>query len=349
MGSYSKIEWTDATWNPTRGCTRVSEGCRNCYAEKMAARFSKEGQWGRGFAKMVGSEGRWTGKVGLIESQLYLPLQWKKGRRIFVNSTSDLFHEALPDEAIDKVFAVMALCPQHTFQILTKRPERMRAYFLDPRRFDRIWDELDPICFWHGLTEGDIVPINLPLPNVWLGTSVEDQDTADARIPHLLHTPAAMRFLSAEPLLGPIDLRRIAYESYEEGAVAERWTNALAGTVETWQPGRRLGWVGVAPAKIGWVISGGESGPKARPTHPDWQRSLRDQCAATGMAFFFKQHGEHIAHSQVTWDHQGAHTSQTLGKPSFEALGERFWTVGKGAAGRLLDGREHNEFPRGGA
>ncbi len=178
MADRTGIEWTDATWNPVRGCSRVSEGCRNCYAEIMAARFSQPGQWGHGFAEIVGRgdsrDHRWTGKVALVESNLDLPLRWRTPRRIFVNSTSDLFHEALEDDDIGRVFSVMASCPQHTFQVLTKRADRM-ARLIDGPKNHQAWHPR----LWH-------------LPNVWLGVSVEDQPSADARRRHqgLAQAPA---------------------------------------------------------------------------------------------------------------------------------------------------------------
>lgn len=188
MSDGTTIEWLDqpgykaASWNPTRGCTRVSEGCHHCYAEVMAARFSGPGQWGHGFAEMRGGDHRWTGRVELVEDQLLMPMKWRKPRCIFVNSTSDLFHERLPDEAIDRVFAVMALCPQHRFIVLTKRPERMRNWFsIGLRCVARVFDAAE--------RAGGTVDGVWPLPNVWIGTSVEDQATADERIPHLLATP----------------------------------------------------------------------------------------------------------------------------------------------------------------
>lgn len=312
MADRSKIEWTDATWNPTRGCSRVSEGCVNCYAEIMAARFSEPGQWGHGFAEIVRKQGdplwldhRWTGKVEIVEDKLLDPLKWKKPRRIFVNSTSDLFHERLPNEAIDKVFAVMALCPQHTFQILTKRPERMREYIsgADLAAIARMWapsiiQKLQAV--W-------------PLSNVWLGTSCEDQPTADERIPHLIETPAEIRFVSCEPLLGPIN---------------------LFDFIGPWapSPGDLQ-----APPMLDWIIAGGESGPNARPMHPDWARSLRGQCATAGVAFFFKQWGEWAHLPEAAEAPDGAHFVQETGSWMTRA--------GKKAAGRILDGREHNEFP----
>jgi len=263
MSDRAGIEWTDATWNPLRGCSRVSEGCRNCYAERIAARFSGPGQPYEGLAERTAKGPRWTGKVALIESALYHPLRWRKPRRIFVNSMSDLFHQDVPDEWIDRVFAVMALAPQHTFQVLTKRPERMGAWFatgLDTREED-VATAMRRIDINSGFFT------DWPLPNVWLGTSVEDQPTADARIPHLLAAPAAVRFVSAEPLLGPVDLTVYMFGAHQ--------------TEETDWIARRLD----------WLIVGGESGPGARPMHPDWARSLRDQCAAASVPFFFKQWG----------------------------------------------------------
>lgn len=336
MADKSPIEWTNASWNPVRGCSRVSEGCRNCYAEIMAARFSGPGQWGEGLATMVRSadgktDHRWTGKVvAAPDHVLTQPLRWRKPRRIFVNSTSDLFHEGLPDAVIDRVFAVMALCPQHTFQVLTKRPERMRAYFAGIRDRHIGWLGARPLGAWVIYARAEALASNLgskyggvpfaaalnkakpkdfhlmrdqwPLPNVWLGTSVEDQATADARIPHLLDTPAAVRFISAEPLLGPVDLH-----------------SALC---------RETGSCPTCPACLGgihWVIVGGESGPGARPMHPDWARSLRGQCAAAGVPFFFKQWGEWAPNES-----QGADYAQRIGKC---------------AAGRLLDGVTHDAMP----
>jgi protein gp37 len=228
VSGASSIEWTDATWNPVRGCSRVSEGCRNCYAERQAARFSDEGvemndvdghMHGAmpfaGFAKSTPAGPRWTGEVALIKSALDWPLRKRKPLRIFVNSMSDLFHEKLSNAAIAAVFGAMAACPQHTFQILTKRPERMAHWFktLSYMPLDHTDFEVRQcIGAFDMLTAPDARKhVNYPtwpLPNVWLGTSVENQATADERIPNLLATPAAKRFVSAEPLLGPVDLSR---------------------------------------------------------------------------------------------------------------------------------------------
>ena len=214
MAQLSPIEWTEATWNPLTGCTKISPGCKHCYAERMSLRLQAMGQpnYVNGFT------------LALHEHMLSIPLHWKKPRRIFVNSMSDLFQENVPVSFIQKVFSVMTQASHHQFQILTKRPERLL--------------ELDKDLDWHR--------------NIWMGVSVENQKYA-FRINHLRETHAHIKFLSLEPLLGPLrDLD-------------------LSG--------------------IDWVIVGGESGPKARPVDPAWVRDIRDQCLEAGVAFFFKQWG----------------------------------------------------------
>lgn len=255
MGNSTGIEWTDATWNPVRGCTRKSPGCVNCYAEVMAARFSQPGMWGHGFATMKGGDHRWTGKVELIEDMLKVPLGWKKPRRIFVNSTSDLFHEDLPDEAIDRVFAVMAARQHHTYQILTKRTERMQDYMSSRAKSIEFW-ETGARSIGYTLKFDGIGMIQFPLPNVWLGTSIEDQERADERKPLLQKTPAAVRFISAEPLIEETDL------------------GDLSG--------------------IHQVIVGGESGPGARPFNVAWARKIVRACRKQGVACFVKQMGSNV-------------------------------------------------------
>lgn len=232
MSDNSAIEWTDATWNPVTGCTKISAGCDHCYAERLTERFHGKGS----FAKIV-----------LHPERLAQPSSWKRPRRVFVNSMSDLFHPEVPDEFIVRTFGVMASTERHQFQILTKRPRRALQLLAEEFRKPSIAASL-----------AQQRAITWPLPNVWLGVSVEDQRWADQRIPLLLETPAAVRFLSCEPLLGPLCL--------------DHWqgTNSLD-----------------------WVIVGGESGPQARPMAVEWARSIRDQCVEANVAFFFKQWGGH--------------------------------------------------------
>lgn len=357
MSDKSKIEWTDATWNPLRGCSKVSEGCRNCYAAGVAARFSGPGMAYEGLAKQTSHGPEWTGVIKLVPEALEQPLKWKRPRRIFVNSMSDLFHKGVPFDYIDRVFAVMALAPQHTFQILTKRPERMREYVNTPDRDEKIGWQAHEIYEETGKGDYALIPslttragiisdISFlehpnawPLPNVWLGTSVENQQAADERIPHLLQTPAAVRFLSCEPLLGPVNLRNMDVES----AGCNEWCfiDALAGKQN--DMGRPCECV----PKIDWVIVGGESGHKARPMHPDWLSSLRDQCVSAGVAFHFKQWGEWIDWNE--WIDMPISESQKYMHTEFNSIKmdafNQMVRVGKKAAGRLLDGREWNEFP----
>ena len=303
MAANSKIEWTDATWNPITGCTLVSEGCRHCYAARLAATRLKHEPSRAGLARLnAAGEAKFTGEVRLNEKWLDQPLRWRAPKRIFVCAHGDLFHEGVPDEWIDRVFAVMALCPQHTFQVLTKRPERMRKYLTDPASAGRTLDVASVLLRRH-FDIPDNVPAEMlaaldpfpwPLPHIWLGVSVEDQAAADARIPHLLAVPAKVRFLSCEPLLGPVDLRRVeasATGNLIEGTFAyPKRIDALTGKAghypgkSTFHPDSHT------IAAIDWVICGGESGPGARPMHPAWARALRDQCAAAaGVAFFMKQ------------------------------------------------------------
>ena len=288
MGDKSKIEWTDATWNPIRGCSRVSEGCRNCYAESIAARFSGPGQAYEGLVEMTPSGPRWTGKVTLQVEHLNDPLRWKRPRRIFVNSMSDLFYEGVSDEWIDQIFIVMALAATHTFQILTKRPDRMAEYFGElfaGHMYEVAGKSEHPEAVMAAFANG--------LPNVWAGVSVEDQRNADERIPLLLQTPAALRFISAEPLLGPIDLALDCIDKDEKGRPF------YLHDKEMWHPCDYACGKDIAGG-IDWVIVGGESGPDARPMHPDWARSLRDQCISANVPFFFKQHGEWLHESQTS-------------------------------------------------
>ena len=350
MSTGTTIEWADAVWNPVRGCSIVSKGCTNCYAMRQAHRFSGSGKPYEGLTKLTKGGPVWTGKVRLVPELLDAPLHWKKPRRIFVNSMSDLFHGDVPDEFIDKVFAVMALCTQHTFQVLTKRPERMLSYM---KRLGSSAKLLDAGARSLGYTlefQG-VYFACWPLQNVWLGVSVEDQAAADERIPLLLQTAAAVRWVSAEPLLGPVSLRWLAAwdgKALKPGGPGTE-TNELDGLRE-----------------LNWVVVGGESGPGARPSHPDWFRSLRDQCAAAGVSYFFKQYG---AWAPIPWMNVGPsaryvaagdamvardgrvdYVAQNLGITELESEPRTYVSpmrnVGKRAAGRLLDGRTHEEYPQ---
>jgi protein gp37 len=271
MADNTPIEWADATVNAVNGCSVLSPGCKHCYAMKQAHRVD----FRHGLVSRTAGGQVWTGEVYLHEKSLLQPLRWRRPRRIFWNAHGDLFHENVPDAWIDRVFAVCALTPQHTHMILTKRPERMREYVNDENTHFRVaMTDLNRKYQMHSV---ETMFRAMPLPNVWLGTSAEDQPRADERIPHLLATPAARRFVSLEPLLGPVDLTRLRPDGINFTL------NALLGKAE-----HLLGFRSHLSG-LDWVIVGGESGPGARPMHPDWARSLRDQCAAAGVPFFFKQ------------------------------------------------------------
>lgn len=285
----SKIEWTDRTWNPIRGCSVVSEGCRNCYAMNFATRFAKEGEAYDGLAYRNSSGAHWTGKVKFIEEHLEDPLRWRAPKRIFVNSMSDLFHESIPDEWIDRIFAVMALAPQHAFQVLTKRPKRMLAYT------QRLAKNVGPLerparAMGHTFQYDGIPLLPWPIPNVWLGVSVEDQKTADERIPLLLQTPAAVRFISYEPALGSLDLSDVR-ETLPDGQVRSK--RALVSRDSL------FGVDAFSVNRLDWVIVGAESGNGARPLDLDWPRLIVKDCKAAGVAVFVKQLGAH----PVDWRH----------------------------------------------
>lgn len=293
----TSIEWTDYTWNPVTGCTKVSQGCKNCYAETMTTRFAKT--WGvESFRQVVCHQDR-------LMEPLYMADKLN-GKKVFVCDMSDLFHEDVPDYFICEVFESIWNRPDTIFQVLTKRPERAAA----------IMQEVS-----------DRILVELPFKNVWFGVSVEDQATADQRIPHLLNVPAVLRFLSCEPLLGPINLKEICHDDFLV-------TDAL--------PSHK------AFTGVDWVICGGESGHKARPMHPDWARSLRDQCTAAGVPFFFKQWGEWAPNipdgkSRLA---KGAHHNGTIGSAFIsEGAKEILAKVGKSKSGNFLDGKQHLEFP----
>ena len=274
MADKSKIEWTDATWNPITGCTRVSRGCEHCYAERLAAGRLRHHPSRAG---LTDEHGRWNGEVRLNQQWLNQPFGWKKPRRVFVVAHGDLFHESVPIAWIDLVFAVMAMASQHVFQVLTKRPERMRQYLAEPvgdRPGNTVIERLEKII--NSRFEGRLVTWpwarkedeRWPLKNVWAGTSVEDQETADERIPHLMETPAAVRWLSVEPLLDEITL---------DGGLS-RPLLFLSGAVDH-----------LDGCRPDWIVVGGESGPGYRPMKEEWARYIRDQCDYAGVAFFMKQ------------------------------------------------------------
>ncbi len=337
----TKIEWATnpdgtpgETWNPTRGCKAVSDGCRFCYAQRMAHRFSGAGKPYEGLTKLTSGGPKWTGEVRFIPEMLDKPLHWRKSRTVFVDSMSDLFHNAITDEQIAAVFGVMAAAQNHGFIALTKRAKRMRQWFgrnirapsghivenlLAAQNYGlNVFDDL-----------GDTPAGPWPLSNVILGVSVEDRRQL-GRIDELRATPAAKRVISFEPLIA--DVGKINLD------------------------------------KISWVIVGGEAGPKARPMHPNWARSIRDQCVATQTHFWFKQWGEWATPAAFAGDHKppsgpvkpmfmrddGAVSAQplsiTLGdEPAEGEELQHTWIkaarVGKQAAGRELDGRTWVQRP----
>ena len=379
MADKTGIEWTDATWNPIAGCNDVSEGCRNCYARGMARRLEAMGSAKyAGLTVLQGSHVVWTGKIAFDEDALLQPLRWKRPRMIFTNSMSDLFHENVTDEMRDRIFAVMAVCPQHTFQVLTKRPERMRAYFASAAYANVQLRACDMVQEWitkNGGVEGLTrvfrnmslslsrnnhavrADFEWPLPNVWLGVTVENQEAADERIPLLLQMPAAVRFLSCEPLLGAItlplhtDCAIVSADGIDTVSGPDKiWRCSICKgfykSVQDGAPGRERD----VPA-IDWVIVGGESGkgPGIRPMHPDWVRSLRDQSATAGVPFFFKQWGEFAEVDEVAADRAPERTWIVGAEPIAGTLhstgGAYMQRVGKKSAGDLLDGVRHHAFP----
>ncbi len=298
----TKIEWTNRTWNPIIGCSKCSPGCDNCYAEKMAKRIvlmNRNNETRDNYLSALNQYLNWNNHAVFCRNIINKPFRWKKPSMIFVCSMGDLFHESVPFGSIRTVFNVIYDNPHHTFQILTKRPERMAEFFN--------W-LYQPVTF----------------PNLWLGVTAENQEQADKRIPILLQIPAAIRFVSVEPMLGPVDVMKYlvapAGGTPEETEIYHDW--------------------------IDWIICGGETGPKARPMHPDWVRSLRDQCRVTGIPFFFKSWGEWLN----SYDF-GANLSKLYSKKKKLPLYFNFPDatgmnkVGKKLAGHLLDGVEYHQFP----
>jgi protein gp37 len=373
--STTKIEWTDVTWNPVTGCTKISPGCEHCYAERMSKRL--KGRYGYPADEPF--------RVTLHPDKLEEPLHWRKPKRVFVCSMGDLFHEDVPDRFIEAVFGIISLCGQHVFQVLTKRPERALEWF--GRSMVGVCQA--ELCVNGALRSTayirDTSAVNgtptadhrdeWPLPNVWLGVTAEDQQRANERIPTLLQIPAAGRFVSIEPMLGAIHLMGV---SGSDGAC---W-NTLRG--HKFLPQERVvGQIGgmaltdypcVPTAKLDWVILGGESGPGARPMHPDWARKVRDDCQAAGVPFYFKQWGEwgagairisdghpvfRMFANKMGWEHKG--DTWVNGGTCIDTTGRTLTRggdfddarypvavvhkIGKKRAGRVLDGQTWEQMP----
>lgn len=348
MAENSKIEWTDHTFNPWRGCTKVSPGCANCYAETLSHRNPKVlGEWGKGKPRVRASAAMWRE-----------PLKWNQAEeskrvshsefvenhrpRVFCASLADWLDDEVPIEWLADLLALIHATPNLDWLLLTKRPQNWSERLAACAPFREVGS---PQFLWelNWLAQG------VPPANVWIGTTVEDQQRADERIPHLLNIPAKVRFLSCEPLLGPVDL----------SAFIGRVPNITGERIDPYNFG------------LDWVIAGGESGPKARPMHPDWARSIRDQCAAAGVAYHFKQWGEwaplaplkkdgslDFSGQQVMANDGTLYEPTALFYPDGSSRGDAIraghyhaslysiYRVGKKAAGRLLDGREWNEFPK---
>ena len=336
----TKIEWTNETWNPIIGCSKISEGCKNCYAERMAGRLSnitktayylKVVEQNRPALLVIKGLPKWNGETQFINQQLLKPTQWKKPRKIFVCSMGDLFHESIPFEWIDVVFSIMSDIDQHIYQVLTKRPFRMQQFYdWKAKQLGVKWQAKD---------------------NVWIGVTVESQEQVYRILP-LLKVPSKIRFISCEPLLSNIDLYP--------------WLDEYIGPSETghndWLNG------------LNWVIVGGESGPEARPMHPEWVRSLKNQCKISGTPFFFKQWGEWYT------DWLNIQTKEPVFKmyPNYQKFQQKLWVrkgdscidmngkicknggdmktasypvaimqkIGKQKSGVILDGKEYKQFPK---
>jgi len=310
--SATKIECAEESWSPVTGCTPISEGCANCYAKRMAQRLR-----GR-FGYPADDPFRVTLHEDRLDDPLYLG--WGKPRRVFVCSMSDLFHDDVPDQFIKQVLWQAFTAPKHRFLVLTKRPRRMRAFFTSGRLSRR--------------RAGD------PCRNLWLGVSAENQARADERIPILLQIPAAVRFVSYEPALGPVDFTRVL------DVPAGMSIDALRGDRRHHigcDEGGRAMFESVADhisTKLDWIIAGGESGPGARPAHPDWFRRVRDDCEAAGVPFFFKQWGAWTPESGRDW-----HESEVHAWPDGTRMYRHGAELKVRGRHRLLDGREWNEYP----
>lgn len=373
MSSRSAIEWLKggSTWNVVRGCSRGGTSgppCRaSCYAEKMARRLSGPGKPYEGLTVLTEDGPAWNGKVRCVPELLTQPVRWRKSRLVFPVSMGDLFHEAVPFDFLDQVFGVMAACrfgrgggPGHVFIVTTKRAARMREYLSRDRRDEwarwgaRLGGGEDPDPMHDQIRFGPSV-----LPHVWLGVSIEDQAAADARVPELLATPAAVRWVSAEPLLGPVNLRRFPFG--EGGRTIDALTGRLSPHPITGASSREP-----VTGQLHWIVGGGETGFAARPCHPEWARSLREQARDAGVPFFWKAWGEWSPDGKretayrlradagtvvdLTIKTKSGHpTSYTVAVPSDanDNAGpvEVLLRLGKRKSGRLLDGKFHDAMP----
>lgn len=363
MADNSKIEWTDATWNIVTGCSVISPGCTNCYAMRLAGTRLKNHVSRAGLTTPSKAGPVWNGETRVNWEWIDQPLDWVRPRMIFVCAHGDLFHESVSWENIATIYGVMIAAHHlhgHIFQVLTKRTKRARTLLNDPHFWSlansdaesNVMDRVDPLNRRSDdarATLDDYSP-GSPPPGIWLGASVEDQQRADERIPHLLATPAAVRWLSCEPLLGSVDLMAIKAPRYPDEPedsldIDWRFDALTTGDYYWFDCGDGYSDGGDGPYRehrIDWVVLGGESGAGARPMHPDWARSVRDQCGAAVLQgddapvpFFFKQWGEWVSVSEQAGP--GAH--------HHFADGATVRRVGKKAAGRLLDGVEHNAIP----
>ncbi len=277
MAWPTEIEWADASWNPVVGCSVLSAGCTNCYAMRLAGvRLDRPGALYHGLTREINGRHVWTGEVRLApEKTLQTPLSWRAPRAVFVNSMGDLGHEGVTDSMLDDVFAVMALASRHTFFVLTKRPERLGAYLAAVARSGGP-ALMEAVRRRQSAARSNQEAWIWPLPNVWVGVSVEDQASANARVPLLLDLPAALRFVSYEPALDPV--RFSLLRAADTGEIIDALRGQVHGEHET----RRI-------ARLRWIIAGGESGADARPMAAQWARDVRDQCAAADVSFFMKQ------------------------------------------------------------
>lgn len=317
----TKIEWASESWNPVVGCTKISAGCQHCYALRFAVRLAHNPKLSvdareRYMSTVHKANGHWewTGRMALFPERLEQPLHWRKLRRVFTVSMGDFFHCLVPFSFQCEILQVIGKCPQHTFLILTKRTDQLE-----------MWEHA---AGWH------------PYPNLWLGVTAENQEQADKRIPVLLQTPAAKRWVSLEPMLEEIDLHWISSSGYR---MLSRWYGPDGFDETGSQPERNPLWPN-------WVVLGGESGPGAHPLHPDSVRSVRDQCVEAGVPFLFKQWGAWFPRDQ--WEH-----SPELMLPDDDEAyqpgprthifpdGTVAHRIGKKRAGRLLDGQLWDQYP----